>query len=68
MQEKKIKKYYGELVLGVVVKSKLMEEKFKSMFDSDGLRGELVLKLVDGTETKSEVIGIFSTNWEKFDE
>ncbi|PAV30251.1 hypothetical protein CIL05_07220 [Virgibacillus profundi] len=59
-------RYYGELVLGVVAKSKLELEEFQNAFDEDGLRAELVLQLLDGTKSVSEVLEIYSTKWESF--
>lgn len=59
------KEYYGELVLGVVVKSKLEFEKFKSMFEEDGLRGELKLRTLDKLTTDAKSLEVYSADWEK---
>lgn len=62
------KKYYGEITMGISIESDRSIEEIKSILDADGLRGDLTLKLLDGTSQETETIAIFDTFWESMDE
>ena len=61
----KVNRYYGEVNLSVVVKSKMDNEQFLSMFDEDGMRATLTLETPDGKKHKVEVLHV-GAEWEEF--
>lgn len=56
---------YGELNLGIVIKSRQELNRLKSLLDETGLGVELLLKLLDGSKIKAEVLDV-QADWEEF--
>lgn len=64
-KDSKTNRIYGELNLGIVIKSRQELNRLKSLLDETGLGVELLLKLLDGSKIKAEVLDV-QADWEEF--
>lgn len=63
-EEDNIKQYYGEITLGVLVKSEKSLEELKNWLAEHNITADLNLNLLDGSVQKTDVIEVYETEWE----